>query len=68
MREPITMASEVIYRMAKPRTDDHGETCRSKKPTANGRQPTVLVLIAEIGGNNAENEGTSERRHLIMVC
>ena len=52
----------------KPRTEEHGETCRSDKPTENGRQTAVLVLIAEIGGNNAENEGTSERRYLVMTC
>ena len=49
------------------RTEEHGVTYRSQKPTEHSHHPTVLVLIAEIGANNAENEGASERRYLVMT-
>ena len=49
------------------RTEEHGETYRSQKRTDYSHHPTAFVLIAEIGTNNAENEGASKRRYLVMT-
>jgi hypothetical protein len=53
---------------SEPRTEEDGITCRSEKPAECSHHSAVLVLIAEIGGNDAENERASVRRYLEMTC
>jgi hypothetical protein len=51
-----------------PRTEEDGVTCRSEKRAERSHHPAILVLVAEEGGNDAENEGASVRRYLAMMC
>jgi hypothetical protein len=51
-----------------PRTEEDGVTCRGEKCAERSHQPAALVLIAEVGRNDAENEGACVRRYLVMTC
>ena len=71
---PRSWRRETIYvgsgpgddRINKPPTEENGVTCRGEKCAERSHQPTAFVLITEIGGNDAENEGACIRRYLII--
>ena len=64
-------ASESILQtagQAMGRTEKNGITSSSNECADSGHHTTVLILIAEVCSNDAENEGAGVRRHLVTIC
>ena len=50
------------------RTKKHGVTGHRDECADSSHHATVLVLITEVGRNDAENEGAGVWRHLVTMC